>query len=231
MSFGEQFPVYSPELFPGTTATVHFGYLVAPYWVDGDLRRGGNITWEILTSGGSEIADQYLGQVSQFIEVQQNATFVGNWMLMVNYMRVPPFLSVSICSKTKVSFVTFIDLTLLQSFPTNTFQAVLITNGTNSYAVFTYECPEVQWGNYATIGFNAGGTYFENHEFSGSTDAPTIDCIAEPELVSNLVYDLVPSPGDVQCSTATPEPPSSLGKMMIDSSKLAPMTTLAARVA
>ncbi|CAI8032996.1 Low-density lipoprotein receptor-related protein 1, partial [Geodia barretti] len=189
MSFGEQFPVYSPELFPGTTATVHFGYLVAPYWVDGDLRRGGNITWEILTSGGSEIADQYLGQVSQFIEVQQNATFVGNWMLMVNYMRVPPFLS---------------------SFPTNTFQAVLITNGTNSYAVFTYECPEVQWGNYATIGFNAGGTYFENHEFSGSTDAPTIDCIAEPELVSNLVYDLVPSPGDVQCTTSTPEPPSSL---------------------
>ena len=95
---------------------------------------------------------------------------------------------------------------------------MLITEGTKSYAVFTYECPEVQWGSYATIGFNAGGTHFENHEFSGSSDAPTIDCIAEPELVSNLVYDLVPSPGDVQCSTPTPEPPSSLGKTMINSS-------------
>ena len=96
VSFGEQFPFYSPELFPGTTASVYFGYLVAPYWVDGDLRRGGNITWEILSSGGSEEADEYLSLVSQFIEGQMNTSFVGSWMMMVNYNRVPSFLSVSL---------------------------------------------------------------------------------------------------------------------------------------
>ena len=101
---------------------------------------------------------------------------------------------------------------MFQAFPTNTFQVVLITDGTKSYTVFTYECPDVQWGNDATIGFNAGGTYFENHEYSGSTNAPGIDCIAQPEIVSNIVYDLVPSPEMVQCSTPTPAPPSSLGK-------------------
>lgn len=86
---------FTPEPFPGTSATVFFGYLIAPYWIDADLRRGGNITWEILVSDGGNTTNQYLSQVSEFIEEQQNTTFVGNWMMMVNYNRVPPFLSVS----------------------------------------------------------------------------------------------------------------------------------------
>lgn len=86
---------FSPEPFPGTSATVFFGYLIAPYWIDADLRRGGNITWEILVSDGGNTTNQYLSQVSEFIEEQQNTTFVGNWMMMVNYNRIPPFLSVS----------------------------------------------------------------------------------------------------------------------------------------
>ena len=98
ISFGEHFPLYSPELLPGTTAAVHYAYLVAPYWVDGDLRRGGNITWEVLVAGSSSVADDYLTQVSEFVEDQQNTTFVGNWLMIVNFNKIPPFLSVSLKS-------------------------------------------------------------------------------------------------------------------------------------
>ena len=39
---------------------------------------------------------------------------------------------------------------------TNTFQAVLATDGTRSYAIYTYECGKLNWVHYfAAIGFSA----------------------------------------------------------------------------
>ena len=96
ISFGEHFPLYSPELLPGTTAIVHFAYLLAPFWVDGDLRRGGNITWEILVAGSGGLADEYIEQVSEFINERENASFVGTWLMIVHFDSIPPFLSVSV---------------------------------------------------------------------------------------------------------------------------------------
>ena len=74
----------------------------------------------------------------------------------------------------------------------------------------------MHWGVGATIGFNAGGEYFENHVSSGSPSAFSIGCLALPQTVNNVVYDLVPDPDSVQCSTPTPQPPSSLGGSQYD---------------
>ena len=96
--------------------------------------------------------------------------------------------------------------------PTNSYQAILITDGTNSYAVYTYMCGEMEWGSSAVIGFNAAGNYFENHNSSGVPTVSGIACLALPEQVNNLVYDLVPEPKNFQCSSP-PEPLSSLGEI------------------
>lgn len=76
---------------------------------------------------------------------------------------------------------------------TNTFQAILITNGTKSYAVFTYMCNLIEWSDAATIGFDAGGEFYANHPLSGQFVSNAIDCVHQPDSVwNNVIYDLVP---------------------------------------
>ena len=66
---------------------------------------------------------------------------------------------------------------VLQILQTNTFQAVLVTDGTNSFAIFIYGCGDLEWGSGATIGFGAGFELFSNHQLSISGDATSIACI------------------------------------------------------
>lgn len=81
--------------------------MLAPFWADADLRRRGNVSWEVHTEGGSSEGDELLNQVSVFIENRENVSFVGNWMLLVKYDQVPPyhpftlFLDVSLYVHTK----------------------------------------------------------------------------------------------------------------------------------
>ncbi len=95
----------------------------------------------------------------------------------------------------------------------NTFQACLITNGTKSYAVYTYQCGELQWSNEATIGFNAGGDIYENHPLSGQTHANSIACVHTNHNTpwNNVIYDLVPD--GIASNGTTPAPPNSLGML------------------
>lgn len=73
-------------------------------------------------------------------------------------------------------------LVLLQE---NTFQAILITDGNYSYAVFTYNCDLMEWDNGVTIGFGAGTEIYANHDPSTSAVA----CLNRPETDwSNIVY-------------------------------------------
>ena len=77
---------------------------------------------------------------------------------------------------------------------TNSYQAVVITNDTESFAVFTYQCGSVSWHGHATIGYNAGGTLFENHKLSGMNTANSVACLNYSSTVwSNLVYRLTPA--------------------------------------
>ena len=55
----------------------------------------------------------------------------------------------------------------------------------------------MEWGDESTIGYNAGGEYYENHEITGHFQSHFIAClqnISAGSLITNQIYDLVPNP-------------------------------------
>ena len=67
----------------------------------------------------------------------------------------------------------------------NTFQAILITDGTYSYTIFTYKCGFMQWDRYATIGIKADANYFINNHPSSNAVA----CLNFPKSnYSNIIF-------------------------------------------
>ena len=54
----------------------------------------------------------------------------------------------------------------------NNYQAIVVTNVSHTFVVFSYICGDIQWSvlgrnKAAVVGFNAGGKYFVNHPLSG----------------------------------------------------------------
>ena len=68
----------------------------------------------------------------------------------------------------------------------NTYQAILITDGTYTYTVFTYDCNLAEWGTSVTIGFNAAGEVFENNEYT----TYDIACSNPFSNLINVIYRL-----------------------------------------
>ena len=69
---------------------------------------------------------------------------------------------------------------------------MVASQGSSSYAIFTYKCDNLQWTkNNATIGYSDGHSNFENHPFSRTSKVTDIDCLNYPSSVwSNVVYNL-----------------------------------------
>lgn len=69
---------------------------------------------------------------------------------------------------------------------TNNYQAIIVTDGLSTHAIFTYICGEMQWSslvneNAAVVGYNSG-TSFYNHPLSGfSSIAESISCTVGSE--------------------------------------------------
>lgn len=76
----------------------------------------------------------------------------------------------------------------MHSYPKeNTFQAILITDGTFSYTIFTYKCGLMEWDNGAIIGYNAAGESYAN--YNPSTSAVALSCLNSPySNYSNIIY-------------------------------------------
>ena len=73
----------------------------------------------------------------------------------------------------------------------NTFQGILVTDGEQSYALFTYNCDMMEWSGNATVGFNAAGKFFHSHFLSGTHSITNIACINSPQSSwSNIIYQL-----------------------------------------
>ena len=74
---------------------------------------------------------------------------------------------------------------------TNTYQGVLVTDGTNSYSVFTYCCGIMEWSDEpTTIGFKINSHYL-NNPYSGNS-ANTIACANQLSEWSTVLYSLSP---------------------------------------
>ena len=67
----------------------------------------------------------------------------------------------------------------------------MITNGSTSYAVFIYNCNDMEWSGEAKIGWQANAVLYAAHSLSGTTNAKNIACLNTPTtLSSTLVYKL-----------------------------------------
>ena len=69
----------------------------------------------------------------------------------------------------------------------------MITDGKDSYAIFTYMCDLIQWSGlwrYPTIGYNAGGILFANHPLTAHEEANQIDCANNGAQYTNIVYKI-----------------------------------------
>ncbi len=84
-AFSEPFYGNTPETFPGVTTDVASAYLVAPFWDDVDIRRRGNILYEVhsLTSTNGP---SLLFEVNRFIS--PDGSFFGTWMVVVQWNMV-----------------------------------------------------------------------------------------------------------------------------------------------
>ena len=86
------------------------------------------------------------------------------------------------------------------SLQNNTYQAIVITDGLQSFVIYTYECGLMEWsgfGAYPTIGFNAFGDYYDNHPLTGQPAANDIACFNQTRW-NNVVYSLTRSVGEEQ---------------------------------
>ena len=80
---------------------------------------------------------------------------------------------------------------MLHLLQENTFQAIVVTDYTSSYAVFTYRCGDLNspgFQHYSTIGINADNAFSFNHQLSGYEAIIDVSC-ANGEW-NNLVYEL-----------------------------------------
>ena len=59
---------------------------------------------------------------------------------------------------------------------TNTFQGILITNGSSSYAVFVYDCGSMEWGG-GVIGWQEGSSQYNSHYLSGDINSNDVGCL------------------------------------------------------
>ena len=68
---------------------------------------------------------------------------------------------------------------------------MLATDGTRSYAIYTYECGKLNWiKRSAGIGFSAG-TIFAEHPLSRNSSVNEIACINENSSNwSNILYEI-----------------------------------------
>ena len=74
-------------------------------------------------------------------------------------------------------------------FLTNRFQGILITDGVTSYAVFIYNCDDMEWSGEAKIGWQASSVLYAAHDLSGAANAKDVACLNTPTTSSSvLIY-------------------------------------------
>lgn len=92
---------------------------------------------------------------------------------------------------------------------TNTYQAVVISDGTETYSIFTYNCEQLHWigevGNYASVGFNVLSNMenfpsFANHDLSRTPNVGMLACNHTSQGVpwTNTIYRIGVSVSDLQ---------------------------------
>ena len=82
--------------------------IIAPYWIDNDPSVGGNVSYEVHTTGSP-----LLRNVSDYISSNQHVRFTGTWMMVAYWWDVPElFLNNTVrqstCMKLHIHKVGFV---------------------------------------------------------------------------------------------------------------------------
>nr|XP_012635839.1 mucin-4 isoform X2 [Microcebus murinus] len=124
--------------------------LVAPFWDDADFSSGWGTTYyqEYVTLYGEY--HPLVRQVESLIKKFTNSKdYKARWTLKVTWVNAPAYPA-------------------KWTFGTNTYQAILSTDGSRSYALFLYQSGGMRWdvtqrlGTSVLMGFSSGDGYFKN---------------------------------------------------------------------
>uniref|UniRef100_S4RDG9 Tectorin alpha n=1 Tax=Petromyzon marinus TaxID=7757 RepID=S4RDG9_PETMA len=167
ISFEVAVPEYTSQAFPLSNGRA----FIAPFWADVDNRHKGQVLYRETTH--ADLLQKATEDVRSYFADFQD--FAATWVFIATWDRVTYYGGSSVT-------------------PENTFQALLITNGTSSFAMFNYG--DVSWttgtasggasgvgGTPAQAGFNSGGsTHYFNIPGSRTAD------IINVEMTSNINY-------------------------------------------
>ncbi|XP_052542824.1 mucin-4 isoform X2 [Tympanuchus pallidicinctus] len=128
--------------------------VVAAFWDDADFSRGVGTTWyqEYPTLGS--IRDPIIHDVEAKIQKYMRVPYSAKWTLKVTWEKAPSYPS------------------QLDDAQTNTYQAVLSTDGSRSFALLLYQDGGMRWdyarlaARDALIGFSSGDGYALNSELT-----------------------------------------------------------------
>ena len=97
------------------------------------------------------------------------------------------FISSSVHVKKPV-FISYLIIYSIQS-TTNTFQGIVISDGSSSYAVFIYNCTNMEWGG-GVIGWQQSTLQYASHYASGQSSANSAVCGFQTSLLGSLLYKI-----------------------------------------
>ncbi|NXC47738.1 MUC4 protein, partial [Penelope pileata] len=150
--------------------------MVAAFWDDADFSRGIGTTWyqEYPTLGSTRppLVREVEAKIQKYLKVPYSA----KWTLKVTWERAPAYPSQQ------------------DDAQTNTFQAVLSTDGSRSFALLLYQDGGMRWdytglaARDALIGFSSGDGYARNSELTHEPPAvrPAVLCSCVPLDVRGL---------------------------------------------
>eukprot|EP00118_Oscarella_pearsei_P011047 m.71118 g.71118 ORF g.71118 m.71118 type:complete len:1682 (+) comp35728_c0_seq1:100-5145(+) len=149
LSFGKPFYKYHPRIFPGT---IFNRDIIAPFWADVDTRRDGAIYYQLYTrrpGSNSKVLSRAMQDVRR-LSSRVRSSFKALHVLVATWDDVRNFPDGD--AKMKGIYDEL-------SGRGNTFQAVLITDGVDTFVIFGYKA--IQWsGRFeksAVAGYVAGG--------------------------------------------------------------------------
>ncbi|CAI8026301.1 Deleted in malignant brain tumors 1 protein [Geodia barretti] len=177
------FGMVTDEFSPHELSADDFPYsdtkpFVAPYWIENDLSQGGNVSYGVFTEDST-----LLIEVSDFISQSESVEFSGTWMLVAYWINVPFFGS---SDEDEVL--------------SNTYQAVVITDGSSTYTVFTYLCNDLDNTTLGgRIGYYNDSCNFVEDPSSSAQMSFMVACENEDiSLWNNIVYHLTPDGDSLQ---------------------------------
>ncbi|XP_064385443.1 uncharacterized protein LOC135334236 isoform X4 [Halichondria panicea] len=199
ISIGERpFKLWRPQHFPSDNPLIQQANILAPFWNDHEPNPGlGAVKYQIFEKG----PDQSNQGINRFVAYQQSLDeFKGEWMIVVSWENVSPYTR---CSDVQVQ--------------QNSYQAIIISDFTTTYAVFTYNAEALKWSSicndvYSVIGYNFDQRKteslnipsFQNHRFSGSSNIKQIPLKFQTQGVqwANLIYLIGKDESPIQRSAA-----------------------------